>query len=348
MGVETYTIQKGDTLTKIAREHYGLNGKEAYQKALEIAKNNNIANPDLIYAGTSLNLLFENEPTTQASNKECKNTSPAKEDMPAIETEKTNKEADFINKYQELIEKQRKFYQYEDAKDFGTQEPEDFNPETDTKVVFANPEIFKTENVQEKVEAYKMAALELAKQDIEANDTEDETGKKDGVLTLKEFEKAEMAFFETTYAASTKQLAEDIFLEQYFTEHGAIPTDETIYSGSNKIYQSLVNDQIANIRMMFNAFDIDNSGTLDASEVATQYVFMDAGFNNKQNSIKVNGQNDELMMALDGQIDLDNTVIYVQNQAQINEYKEILETGKNVVFYDDTMIKDIHTNMFAS
>ena len=57
------------------------------------AKNNNIANPDLIYAGTSLNLLFENEPTTQASNKECKNTSPAKEDMPAIEIEKTNKEA---------------------------------------------------------------------------------------------------------------------------------------------------------------------------------------------------------------------------------------------------------------
>ena len=42
MGIQTYTIQKGDTLTKIAAEHYGLKGNEAYQKALEIAKDNNI------------------------------------------------------------------------------------------------------------------------------------------------------------------------------------------------------------------------------------------------------------------------------------------------------------------
>ena len=114
MGIETYTIQKGDTLTKIAKEHYGLKGNEAYQKALEIAKENNIANPNLIYAGANLNLLFD-----EPKEKQCEN----KKFDTAVEKEDANKEADVVNKYQELIKKQKEYYQYQDAKELYAEVP---------------------------------------------------------------------------------------------------------------------------------------------------------------------------------------------------------------------------------
>jgi hypothetical protein len=51
-----YTVVQDDNLTNICHDHYGLdkaNG-DAYRKALEIAKYNNIENPDLIFPGQKI------------------------------------------------------------------------------------------------------------------------------------------------------------------------------------------------------------------------------------------------------------------------------------------------------
>jgi hypothetical protein len=46
-----YTVKSGDNLTNICRDHYGLDkaSGEAYRKALEIARYNNISDPNLIH-----------------------------------------------------------------------------------------------------------------------------------------------------------------------------------------------------------------------------------------------------------------------------------------------------------
>ena len=339
MGIETYTIQKGDTLTKIAKEHYGLKGNEAYQKALEIAKENNIANPNLIYAGANLNLLFD-----EPKEKQCEN----KKFDTAVEKEDANKEADVVNKYQELIKKQKEYYQYQDAKELYAEVPKDFNPETDSKIVFAKPEMFETDDVQAKVTAYKEAALELANQDIEANDKEDEAGKKDGQLSFEEFEKAQMEFFETSQAAAMKLRAEDQFALEYLTLNGVIPSEDLIAEKGKEIYESMLTQYKASINDMFQAFDIDNNGFLDNTEIATQYVFMDANTTANENAIKVMGSNNEILMAFDGEIDFDDQAIYVKDADEAKEYQEVFGTDYIPVYYTNDRIKEIHQNMFAA
>ena len=50
-GVRTYVVKSGDTLSKIAKDFYG-----DASKYMEIAKANNISNPDLINVGQELNI----------------------------------------------------------------------------------------------------------------------------------------------------------------------------------------------------------------------------------------------------------------------------------------------------
>jgi len=53
----THTIQKGNTLTSIVKEHYGIeNDGMAHRAALIIAKTNDISNPNKIGIGQSVNL----------------------------------------------------------------------------------------------------------------------------------------------------------------------------------------------------------------------------------------------------------------------------------------------------
>ena len=53
-----YEIKSGDCLWNITKKHFNgtLSEKEIAQKVNELAKANNISNPDLIYAGKELDL----------------------------------------------------------------------------------------------------------------------------------------------------------------------------------------------------------------------------------------------------------------------------------------------------
>lgn len=63
-----YTVKEGDSLSKIARDHYGLTDpKEMYEKALELARQNGIDNPDLIKAGRKLILPDVTAPESSAA-----------------------------------------------------------------------------------------------------------------------------------------------------------------------------------------------------------------------------------------------------------------------------------------
>jgi nucleoid-associated protein YgaU len=63
-----YTVKEGDSLSKIARDHYGLTDpKEMYEKALELARQNGIDNPDLIKPGQKLNIPNATAPESSAA-----------------------------------------------------------------------------------------------------------------------------------------------------------------------------------------------------------------------------------------------------------------------------------------
>jgi len=339
MTVQTYTIQKGDTLTKIAKEHYGLSGGEAYKKALEIAKDNNIANPNLIYAGATLNLLFDDEPE-QVNGTTQEQTQVEAPVETVIEKADNKAEERFLEKYKELTTKQSKFHQYLDSTELYAEAPEDFNPETDTKVSFIEPEALKDDGSSEAV--YKEAVLNLAQADIETNDIEDEDGKKDGQLSYEEFEKAQMKFFETSQANAMRLRAEDNFALEYLTNNGVMPSEDMIAEAGKEIYEGMVTQYKAFLSDAFQAFDLDNSGFLDKTEVATQYLFMDASSTDNGTGLALYNENDELLMALDGTIDFEDSAIYIKSAQEEEEYRKVLGEDANPVFYNDGLIQNLH------
>ena len=51
-----YIVKKGDNLWNIVKEYYNLDESETAEKVAEVAKNNNIDDPSLIYEGMEINL----------------------------------------------------------------------------------------------------------------------------------------------------------------------------------------------------------------------------------------------------------------------------------------------------
>lgn len=51
-----YIVKKGDNLWNIVKEYYNLEESETAEKVAEVAKNNNIDDPSLIYEGMEINL----------------------------------------------------------------------------------------------------------------------------------------------------------------------------------------------------------------------------------------------------------------------------------------------------
>lgn len=51
-----YIVKKGDNLWNIVKDFYNLDESETAEKVEEVARNNNIDNPDLIYEGMEINL----------------------------------------------------------------------------------------------------------------------------------------------------------------------------------------------------------------------------------------------------------------------------------------------------
>ena len=64
----------------------------------------------------------------------------------------------------------------------------------------------------------------------------------------------------------------------------------------------------ASLGEMFQVFDVDGSGLLEKTEIATGYVMQDASTTVTENAIKLTGSNDEVLMAFDGEFDFDDKV----------------------------------------
>lgn len=66
-----YKIKSGDTLSQIVKDKYGVTGNDIKKYYTEIAKINNIENPNLIYSGDTINLpdnIFQTEKTTSTAD----------------------------------------------------------------------------------------------------------------------------------------------------------------------------------------------------------------------------------------------------------------------------------------
>ncbi len=208
---EVYTIQGGDTLTKIVKEKYGLTGHAAYQKALEIAEQNGIKNANLIYAGSQINLygLGNNNNEPQGDNFQTQN----------------NEQNNVENTYNNLLEAQRQY-----ARDLAGLNKENKEPEKSFKI---------GEIGQENIEQdYINAILELTDQHMEEYDKEDENGVKDGVIDFDEFKAQQIAFYRSTYddtETSDEELEQLMGLQDIFSmydvdESGVLETNEVAFS----------------------------------------------------------------------------------------------------------------------
>lgn len=208
---EVYVIQSGDTLTKIAKEKYGLSGNAAYQKALEIAKENGIQNPNLIYTGNSLNLngLGEEEPKAEGDNFQQQNA----------------EQAPVENAYNNLLCAQKQYAQaLAGLNEENKEVPQSFQI---AKLTEENTE-----------QDYIDAILELTEQHIEENDKEDENGVKDGAIDYEEFAAQQIAFYRSTYGdldTSDDELEQLMGLQSIFNmydidESGVLETNEVAFS----------------------------------------------------------------------------------------------------------------------
>ncbi len=115
-----YTVQSGDSLWKIAQEQCGATGGDIQKTINEIAQLNNIANPNMIFTGTSLKLpgdTFQQSGSTgstgSAGGSQNNNTAAAASGTPAAdgaEGTQDDKFADNNLKIFEDFEKWRKGY----------------------------------------------------------------------------------------------------------------------------------------------------------------------------------------------------------------------------------------------
>jgi len=181
-----YVIKEGDNLCKIAKQQYSItNDGEAYKKALQIAEENGLKDPNLIFTGNTLKLANIDSPANEDSLNKSKSADEA--------------EDEFLNKYNEYQAKSKSFAI--DAYNKSVPENEklpsevSFNPQTDSNVTIVDPGVFKLDT-KDKIAGYKEAMLNFASKEITSSDTN-----KNGAVEFNEFYAYNNRIYQETYSS---------------------------------------------------------------------------------------------------------------------------------------------------
>ena len=181
-----YVVKEGDNLCKIAKQQYNItNDGEAYKKALQIAEENGLKDPNLIFTGNTLKLANLESPANEDSLNKNKSVDEA--------------EDEFLNKYTEYQAKSKSFAI--DAYNKSVPENEklpsevSFNPQTDSNVAIVDPGVFKLDT-KDKIAGYKEAMLNFASKEITSSDTS-----KNGAVEFNEFYAYNNRIYQETYSS---------------------------------------------------------------------------------------------------------------------------------------------------
>lgn len=186
-----YQIKAGDTLCGIARSQYGItNGAEAYRKALEIAKDNGIQNPNLIFAGTSIVLKGLDEEnkgdTFERTEAEGDGETPTEPAGNEGVQEPSNVDPAVKSAYDEYYAKDSNAKRHNTAQALNAdglgglsdefKMPDNYNPETDGDVQIVGADHFKQTDGTAVRDGYAQAVqgfgqLDIQKYSLDGNDT---------------------------------------------------------------------------------------------------------------------------------------------------------------------------------
>ena len=204
--MSNYSIQSGDTMWSIVKDHYGLtNNTDIANKINEIAKANNIKNPDSIFAGNSLNL--PDDPKASSVFSESTKAKEVKAVSSEAESAKTAETVQVENTSTESATPKGRLSQWahsladmmigvnEKNEPVYSKEPEALD--------FAGKEFHddvKNNGGKNALGLYRKSALDVAKGEIADMDAN-----KDGTISLDEQIKGDLSEVESKYGPLDKQ-----------------------------------------------------------------------------------------------------------------------------------------------
>ena len=243
-----YTINKGDCMWNIVKAQYGDNVKtnaDILKAVNKLAEINNISDPNLIYAGNTLNI-------------------PSYDSIFGTETDASETKAD--DTAEPLNKEEEKAVSTSMYEDFSNWIKDSYNKLTGNKRDELEMYDYVESDISKDDEAFEEPLIEgaknLAQSNLEASD-----GDKDGVLNYDEYLQQEASLYNELFPNDAYKFDD---------QTGELMTKD-YETGEYKI------DSYANQFMQdnFTALDVDESGSLDENELAAYYMAMDASDSTK-------------------------------------------------------------------
>ncbi len=280
-----YTINKGDCMWNIVKAQYGDNVKtnaDILKAVNKLAEINNISDPNLIYAGNTLNI-------------------PSYDSIFGTETDASETKAD--DTAEPLNKEEEKAVSTSMYEDFSNWIKDSYNKLTGNKRDELEMYDYVESDISKDDEAFEEPLIEgaknLAQSNLEASD-----GDKDGVLNYDEYLQQEASLYNELFPNDAYKFDD---------QTGELMTKD-YETGEYKI------DSYANQFMQdnFTALDVDKSGSLEQDELAAYYMAMDASDSTKgyvDGKIQIGAMMNTDLTGKDFQTRLDNASKLLEDDA---------------------------------